>query len=56
MHGSADDALGVVAVSFQDVAWVVVLVLCTLLMVLPFVFWTAVMITRRKEQREGVTP
>lgn len=38
------------AVSTQDVAWVLVLAICSFVMVAPFVFWAIVMVTRRKEQ------
>lgn len=40
----------VLAVNTQDVAWAVVLVLCVVMMVAPFVFWVIVMIGRRNEQ------
>jgi hypothetical protein len=38
-------------VSSQDVAWVVVLIVCIVMMVAPFLFWGIVMVTRRKEQQ-----
>lgn len=37
------------AVSSQDVAWAVILVLCVVMMVAPFIFWAIVMIGRRNE-------
>jgi len=41
--------IGSLAVNTQDVAWAVVLVLCIVMMVAPFVFWLIVMISRRNE-------
>jgi hypothetical protein len=38
------------AVTSEDVAWAIVLVLCVVMMVAPFVFWGIVMITRRNDQ------
>lgn len=38
------------AVNSQDVAWAVILVLCVVMMVAPFIFWAIVMITRRNQQ------
>jgi len=44
------DPIAGLAVSTQDVAWALVLVICSFVMVAPFVFWAIVMVTRRKEQ------
>jgi hypothetical protein len=38
------------AVTSEDVAWAIVLVLCVVMMFAPFAFWGIVMITRRNEQ------